>query len=220
VSAGLVALGVAVVAGAIVAVGAHEGRVALLGLALTLVVAPLISGEVPAALPLAARLVAAILASFLLWAAIRPVPGRTRGSRVGWPVDSLLAAAAALVGLGLGGVSGTGVPVAMAVGVALLALALAPLRRPDALQVAIGIALLVTGAATVRIGVAGTPLALEQLLVALSVVAVGGAGAIVAASAIATGGTLDLASRGLDAAHPSDEPSEALRPWPHPRLRR
>lgn len=219
-SPALVALGVAVVAGAIVAVGAHEGRVGVLGLALALVAAPLVSDPLPGALPLAARLVAAILACFLLWVAIRPVPGRTRGSRVGWPVETLLAAAAALAGLGLGGVSGNGLPVAMAVGVALLALAVAPLRRPDALQAAIGIALLVTGAALVRIGVAGPATALEQVLVALVVVAVGGAGAVVADAAIATGASLDLAARGPDAARPNEEPVEAVRTWPYSRLRR
>ncbi len=68
----LVGLAVAAVVGGIAAVSAREPRTAVVGLALVAIATPLIVDPFPQPLPLAARLVAAILAGYLLWAALVP----------------------------------------------------------------------------------------------------------------------------------------------------
>jgi hypothetical protein len=222
VNAGLAVIGVAVVAGAVVAVSAHEGRAAVLGLVLALIAAPLVVAPLPAALPLAARLVAAILAAYLVWIALRNAPGHapTRASRLGWPVEGLVAAAAAVVGFGVGGAGAGGVPEAMPVGLALAALAVPPLFRPDGLQVGLGAMLLVTAVEVLRAGLAGPPSALEQLVTGGLVAAIGAAMAILVDASVATGGSLELGERPHGGARPVAEPGETTRPWYRPRIRR
>jgi hypothetical protein len=221
VSPALAVIGIAVLAGAVVAVAAHEGRPAILGLVLALIAAPLVAAPLPAALPLTARLVAAILAGYLLWIAVRAAPahGRTRGSRLGWPVEALVAAAAAVVGFGLGG-AGAGNPEAMSVGLALMALALPPLVRGDALQVGVGTALLITAVEVLRVGLAGPASALEHLVSSALLAAIGAAVALLVDASIATGGSLEVADRRPGGARPVDEGIEPTRPWYRPRLRR
>lgn len=218
----LAVIGVAVLAGAVVAVAAHEGRPAVLGLILALVAAPLVAAPLPAALPLAARLVAAILTGYLLWVAMRAAPahGRTRGSRLGWPVEALFAAAAAVVGFGLGGAGAGGVPEAMSVGLALTALAIPPLVRGDALQIGVGTALLVTAVEVLRVGVAGPASALEHLVASALLAAIGITTALLVDASIATGASLEVADRRPGGARPADEGIEPARPWYRPRLRR
>jgi len=109
----LVAAAVGVVAGGVVAVAARDARVALVGLLAALVLAPLIADPLPGLLPLAARLVAAVLTGELLRITLRSTTSRTRGSVLGWPVESLVAATAfvagwALVGLVPGALAGPG----------------------------------------------------------------------------------------------------------------
>jgi len=222
VNAGLAVIGIAVVAGAVVAVSAHEGRATILGLVLALVAAPLVAAPLPAALPLAARLVAAILAGYLVWIALRAAPGpaRTRGSRLGWPVEALVAGAAAVVGYGVGGVGASGAPEATAVGLALAAVAVPPLFRTDGLQIGVGAALLVTAAEVLRGGLVGPPSALEQLVAGGLIAAIGAALAAGVDASIATGGSLEIGERSPGAARPADEPGETARPWYRPRIRR
>jgi hypothetical protein len=222
VSPALAVIGIAVLAGAVVAVAAHEGRPAILGLVLALVTAPLVAAPLPEVLPLTARLVAAILAGYLLWIAMRAAPahGRTRGSRLGWPVEALVAAAAAVVGFGLGGTGAGGNPEAMSVGLAMAALALPPLVRGDALQVGVGTAMLVTAVEVLRVGLAGPPSALEHLVSSALLVAIGAAVALLVDASIATGGSLEVADRRPGGARPADEGIEPTRPWYRPRLRR
>ena len=217
----LAVIGVAVLAGAVVAVAAREGRVTVLGLALALIAAPLVVAPPPAVLPLAGRLVAAILAGYLLWVAVRHAPahGRTHGSRLGWPVESLIAGAAATVGFGIGG-TGTGVPEAMAVGLALTAVAIPPLVRGDALQVGVGAMLLVTAVEVLRVGVAGPPSPLEHVVASGLLVAVAAGVAKLVDAAVATGASLELGERGPGAARPVDGGAETARPWYRPRIRR
>lgn len=221
-NAGLAVIGVGVVAGAVVAVSAHEARAAVLGLVLALIAAPLVVAPLPAALPLAARLVAAILAAYLVWVALRTAPGQawTRASRLGWPVEALVAAAAAVVGFGVGGVGAGGIPEATAVGLALAVLAVPPLLRPDGLQIGVGAVLLVTAVEVLRAGLAGPPSALEQLVTGGLVAAIGAAMAILVDASIATGGSLELGERPHGGARPVAEPGETARPWYRPRIRR
>lgn len=218
----LAVIGGAVIAGAVVAVSAHEGRASILGLVLALVAAPLVVSPIPAALPLAARLIAAILTGYLVWIALRGAPGhaRTRGSRLGWPVEALVAGAAAVVGFGVGGVGAGGIPEATAVGLALVALAVPPLLRPDGLQIGIGAALLVTAVSLLRAGLAGPPSPLEQVVAGGLIAAIGAAVAALVDGSIATGGSLELGERPPGGARPFEDPSETARPWYRPRIRR
>jgi hypothetical protein len=167
VSPWLAALAVAVVAGGVVAVSARETRAAVLGLTVSGVTAPLLADPLPAPLPLAARLVAAVLAGYVLLISIRARPV-TRGSRLGWPVEALLAASAAVAGLGAAGFAGPagGPPEAEAAAFALGAVAIGPiLRGADVFRLAVGLVLGVLAAGLGRVALAGTPSALDQIVV-------------------------------------------------------
>jgi hypothetical protein len=177
----LAALAVAVVAGGVIAVSAREARAAVLGLTISGVTAPLLADPPPEPLPLAARLLAAILAGYLLWISVRERP-LTRGSRLGWPVEAMLAAAAAVAGLGAAGFAGPagGPPEAEAAAFALGALAIGPiLRTADVFRLAIGLLLAVLGAGVGRVALAGTPVPLDNLVIAgLTIVLAAAVGAI------------------------------------------
>ncbi len=100
----LVGVAVAVIAGAIVTVSVRDARTTVLGLAVVLVATPLLADPMAAPLGLAARLVGSILGAYLLWIVVRDRPADgtpetpTDGSRIGWPAETLVAIAAALVG--------------------------------------------------------------------------------------------------------------------------
>ena len=182
----LVGVALAVVLGALMAGSARNARTAILGLVLALVAAPVVADPLPDPLGLAARLVASILAGYLLWVATRGPRLRTGGSLVGWPTDAFLAAGAAVVGYGSHGLGApaAGPEIASAAGFALAALAIVPVvSGRDVLRVGIGLALLITGALLVRTGVGGTPDALEELLTAGLVATLGGTVAILAITA-------------------------------------
>jgi hypothetical protein len=177
----LAALAVAVIAGGVIAVSAREARAAVLGLTISGVTAPLLADPPPETLPLAARLLAAILAGYLLWISVRERP-LTRGSRLGWPTEAMLAAAAAVAGLGAAGFAGPagGPPEAEAAAFALGALAIGPiLRTADVFRLAIGLLLAVLGAGVGRVALAGTPVPLDHLVMAgLTIVLAAAVGAI------------------------------------------
>ena len=99
----LVGVALAVVVGAVVAGSARNARTAIFGLVVVMVGVPILTDPLPDPLALAARLVAAVLAGYLLWVAARGHGVRTGGSLVGWPTDSFLAIGAAVVGYGSGG---------------------------------------------------------------------------------------------------------------------
>jgi hypothetical protein len=200
----LAALAVAVVAGGVIAVSAREARAAILGLTIAGVTAPLLADPPPAPLPLAARLLAAILAGYLLWISVRERP-LTRGSRLGWPVEAVLAAAAAVAGLGAAGFAGPagGPPEAEAAAFALGALAIGPiLRGADIFRLAIGLMLAVLGAAVGRVALAGTPVPLDNLVIAgLTIVLAAAVGAIARTEARTSPGTETTAVRVLAGSH-------------------
>ena len=186
----LLGVALAVVVGAIVASSVRNARTAILGLVVTLVAASVLADPLPDSLGLAARLVAAILAGYLLWVATRGPRLRTGGSLVGWPTDAFLAAAAAVVGYGSHGLGApaAGPAFASAAGFALAALALVPISTGrDVLRVGMGLGLLISGALLVRTGLGGTPDALEELLTAGLVATLGGAIAILAIAARSDG---------------------------------
>jgi hypothetical protein len=188
------ALAVVAVAGAVVALSVRDGRIALVGLLATLVAAPLVSPGADDPWAAAARLVAAVLAAYLLRLPLRDRPA-TLGSRLGWPAEALAAAAAFLAGAAAHEVAmpGLGPVEATAAGCALLVLAAAPmLERVDVLRLGLGLLLALTGADLVRAGLAGPPPALESIVVAAALAIVGGG---IALAVSRTDGTLAPARR-------------------------
>ncbi len=186
----LAGVALAVVLGGVIAGSVRNARTAVLGLVLAMVGGPFLADPLPGSLGLAARLVGSVLGGYLLWIAARGMVARTGGSRLGWPAELLVAAAAAIVGYGshgLGAPAG-GPALAQAAGFALAALAVAPvLNGRDILRVGIGLNLLIAGTIMVRTALGGTPDALEQLAIAGLSAVLGGVVAMVAAAARADG---------------------------------
>jgi hypothetical protein len=209
----LVVAALAVVAGGVTCVAARDGRVALGGLAASLALAPLVADPLPGLLPLAARIVAAALTTYLLWIVVRDAPASTRGSLLGWPTEALVAAAAFVVGFGTRGLgaAAVGPAEAQAAGFALIALAVGPIVfARDILRLGIGVILLVSGAVLVRASLSGTPTQLEQLITCGLVVGLGGSVAFVCDRAVAVRGDYRLLAGDDDdpAARPAARPRE------------
>jgi len=196
----LVAL--AIVGGAVVVVAARDTRTVVLALAVTLVASPLLADPLASPLGLAARLIGAILATYLLSVVARAprdafgsrdagtLASPTGGSRIGWPAEMLVAAAAAVVGYaahGLGAQAG-GPPLASAAGFAVAALAVAPVASGrDVIRVGTGSLLLIDSALLIRTALGGTPGDVEELVTAAILVVLAGAVAALAATARADG---------------------------------
>ena len=187
----LAGVALAVVVGAVVAGSARNARTAIFGLVITMVGVPVLADPLPEPLALAARLVAALLAGYLLWVAARGHRVRTGGSLVGWPTDAFLAMGAAVVGYGSHGLGApaAGPELAAAAGLALAALAVLPVvTGRDILRVGLGLMLLLSGALLIRTSLGGTPDPLEQLVTAGLVATLGGAVAILCVAARGDGG--------------------------------
>ena len=192
----LVTTAIAVVAGAVVAVSARDVRLVLIGLAASLLVAPLVADPLPDGAPLVARAAGSLLALEILYLAIRDRGAALRGSLLGWPAKACAAAAAAIAGYAVangvapdaallrevGSAGAAPVPMARAAGFAVLVLAAGSVvGGRDALRMSLGGLLLLTGGELVRIGVVGPPTGLEQLVVAGVMIAL----AVAFASAVA-----------------------------------
>lgn len=113
-SLALVAIVLAIGAGAVVAVATREPAAAAVGLAVALVTAALATDPLPSAGIVGVRITAALLAATLIRWAGRSGPRQF--SPIGWPAEALLATAGAVAGVGiavaLASVSaGAGVPV-------------------------------------------------------------------------------------------------------------
>lgn len=188
----LAGLACVVVAGAVVAVSARETRAALLGLLVALLAASLLADPLPGPLPIAARLASAFLACRLIAVGIRDLDEPTSGSRLGWPVEALVAAAAAVIGFGTHGLgaAGAGPAEAQAAGFAIGALAAAPIvSSRDVFRLGVGAVLLLVGGLLVRVGIGGTPTELEQLVTSGLIVGLGGAiGVVILGARAAVGG--------------------------------
>jgi hypothetical protein len=182
----LAGVALAVTVGAILAVSGRDARTSVLGLAIALVGAPILADPMADTTALAARVVASVLAVYLLWIAVRDGEWGTGGSRLGWVAEAAVAAAAAIVGYGTHGLGAPalGPSLAQAAGFALAALAVAPLvTGRDLIRIGLGLMLLTHGALLVRVALGGTPSALEELVTAGLVVGLGGAVAILASAA-------------------------------------
>jgi hypothetical protein len=186
----LAGVALAVIVGAVIAVSARNARTAILGSVIAMVGAPLLADPPAAPLGLAARLVAAVLAGYLLWVATRGHGVRTGGTLIGWPTEAFLASGAAVVGYASHGLGapGLGPALAAAAGFALAALSILPvLNGRDVLRIGLGLMLLLTGALLVRTSLGGTPVELEDILTAALVATLGGAVAILAVAARSDG---------------------------------
>lgn len=210
-SLALVAIVLAIGAGAVVAVSTREAAAAAIGLAVALVASALLADPLPSAAILGVRIVAALLCAALIrWAAHG---GPRQYSPLGWPAEALLATAAAIAGLGLAvglatlstsagiplgepGAGGpvptdagalTGMALTIAAGTSLLALGAAPLvHGQPGVRRAIGRVLVTQAVLLLRVGVAGAPNELEEIARAALLVAAAASGsALVRATAIA-----------------------------------
>jgi hypothetical protein len=188
----LAIIALAVVAGAVVAVSTPDPRGTVLGLAVVLIASPVIAEPAPAPLGLAARIVGAVLAAYLLWIATRDrsrhgaAGASTEGSRIGWPAEVLLGIAALVVGYAAHGLGAPalGPALASAAGFAVAALALtATMTGRDVLRVGLGCLLLLDAGLVVRTALGGTPTDFEQLITAATMVVVAGTIATLAAGA-------------------------------------
>jgi hypothetical protein len=213
----LAAITAVVVGGAVVAVTARDARATLLGLLVVLLGSAVLADPLPGPLPIAARMAAAFLACRLIAVSIRGDDVLTTGSRLGWPVELLAAIAALLVGIGTHGLGATpaGPVTAQAAGFAVGVLAVAPIvSGRDVLRLGVGAMLLLVAASLVRVGLAGTPSDLEQLVASGLVIGLGGAMAIIVAGARAASGDLVISGDairelGLDGAAIRDVPGPA-----------
>lgn len=192
----LAIVALAVVGGAVIVVASRDTRTVLLALAVTLVATPLVADPLATPLGLAARLVGAILASYLLWVVARDrftgdsIASPTGGSRIGWPAEVLLAAGAAVVGYAAHGLGAAahGPALASAAGFAVAALAVAPVATGhDVIRVGTGLLLLIDAALLVRGALGGTPGDVEQLVTAAMLIVLAAAVAALAANARADG---------------------------------
>jgi hypothetical protein len=207
----LVAIVLAIGAGAVVAASTRESGAAAIGLAVALVASGLLADPLPSAAIMGVRIVAALLAASLIrWAA---PSGPRQASPLGWPAEALLATAGAVAGLGLavglasvaaanagggqpepGTAVGAGaesallttVALTIAAGTSLLVLGLAPLvqGRPGARR-AIGLVLVTQAVLLIRVGVAGPAVDLEEIARAALLVAAAASGAALARAAAA-----------------------------------
>jgi hypothetical protein len=201
------------VAGAVLAVSTREPRATVLGLLVVLLAAPLIADPFPGPLPILARVAGALLAVRLLVIGLRGETGETRGTRIGWPAEALIAAAAAVAGFGSHGLgaAGLGPAEAQAAGFALAALAIAPLFvGRDVLRLGVGAVLLLQAAILVRQALDGPATDLEQLVLAVLTIALGGAVAVITVAARAAGG-LSVADEGGPTSRRARQP-DAHRP--------
>lgn len=222
-SLALVAIVLAICAGAVVAVSSRESGAAAIGLAVSLVAAALLVEPLPSAAILGVRIMAALLVATIIRVALRGA--QRQPSPLGWPAEALLATAGAIAGLGLAlGLSAlavAGLPagapgpillgapelhgsavittmaLTVAAGTGLLAIGIAPMLhgRPGSRR-AIGLVLVTQAVLLIRIGIAGPSVELEEIArAALLVVCAATGGALAAAAA---------------RANPNEEPDPAM----------
>jgi hypothetical protein len=203
----LIAVAVAVGAGAIIAVSSRDARAAFIGLAMVLVGASILVDPLPQPATLGVRIIGGLLCIAILRLAASDRETDHAGSPLGWPAEAFLAIAAAVGGAGVAvgiAVQGSGFQelsreaVAAAVGspsiviiataAAVLAIGLTPaLLGRAGFGRTVGLVLVTVAATLLLIGFAGPPNDLEQVAIAGLLVggAAGGVGLARAATAAA-----------------------------------
>ncbi len=188
----LVAAGAVVALGAAVAIGARAGRASALGVLVALVFAPFVAEPLPAVDVAAFRIVAGVLAAYLVLVATRRA-GPAASSPLGLPAAVAAGAAAFVVGLGATavGLPGFGPVAALAAGLATLTVAVPPIGLArDPLRLGIASVVLLNGGLLLRAGLAGTPAGLESLLAGAALVALAAAAVVLSGSAATAAGEL------------------------------
>jgi hypothetical protein len=167
---------VAVVLGGVVAATARDGRIVVLGLMLAAVAATLVASPLPGSLAVTARILGAMLAAYLLWAAAGSGKVNSAGSAIGLVAEGAVAVAAFAVGLALRPVDPLAGPVeAQAAGLSLIALAIVPLAGRDVFRMGVGVTLLTLGSSLLVGAWSGPTPPLEQLAMAALLVGIAGA---------------------------------------------
>ena len=210
----LIAIVLAIGAGAVVAVSTRDGAAAAIGLAVSLLASALLAEPLPSVGILGVRIVAALLVATLIRSAMRA--GARQPSPLGWPSEAFLATAGAVAGLGIavglaavaaaggvpvggGGEPDVGGPIdagsaaltsmalTTAAGTSLLVLGIAPFihGQPGARR-AIGLVLITQAVLLLRIGIAGPAVELEEIARAALLVVAGATGAALARAAAAS----------------------------------
>lgn len=202
-SALLVAAGVVTVLGAAVAVGSANPRSAVLGLLSATVFAPFVADPLPGLPVLAFRVVAAVLAGYLLLVAARragsPEPG------IGLPAALVAASAAFVAGLGATAVSlpTFGPGAALGAGLASFAVAIGPIARSlDPFRLGTSLLVIANGGLMLHAGLVGTSTPFESLLAGGTLVLIAAAASILVATAATAAG------------HGGPEPGAAVRRRP------
>lgn len=218
----LAGVALAVVAGGVVAISVRDPRAVVLALTAVFVLTPAVADPMAEPAGLAARGVGGILAGYLLLIATRSrtdvgVPiAATEGSRIGWPAETLVAAAAAVAGIAAHGLGAPapGPALATSAGFALAALSVpAILTGRDVVRIGTGLLLLADAGLLVRVALGGTPANLEQLVTAGLLIALAGSVAAVARAARGDGhGGFEVAPEALRRRHEPDAHPLAERP--------
>jgi hypothetical protein len=157
-------LGVLVVAAAVAAVCASDGRLVAVAVFVALAASPFLASPLPGSLQIAARFVAALLAAYVLWIVMKGGAVKSEGSAIGIVAEVAVAAAAYVAGWWVRPVDPLQGPVAeQAVGFALIALAALPLAGSSVLRAGVGVMLVVLGAGFVMDTWLGQPPVLVQL---------------------------------------------------------
>jgi hypothetical protein len=209
----LVAIVLAIGAGAVLAVSTRDGAASAIGLAVALLGAALLSDPLPSPAVLGVRVVGALLVATMIRSAMRTGPRQP--SPLGWPSEALLATAGAVAGLGLsvalasaaaagggpvsipgvgdggpvapvdgGGAAVTAMALITAAGTSLLVLGVAPLvHGQPGPRRAIGLVLVTQAVLLLRIGVAGPAGELEEIAREALLVVAGATGAALASAA-------------------------------------
>jgi hypothetical protein len=211
-SAALLAAALVVASGSIAALASADARLGLVGLAAALAAAGLLADPLPSPAIVGVRLTAALLVVTLLRTAGPPAVARHpateaetgRQAHLGWPAETLLGLAGAVAGIAIaaglasfapvtGSDAGTAAPLTIAslLSPAALALGLAGLIAAIAapalvsgvgLRRATAAVLLVEGVFLARIGLAGPPAVLEEVVLAALLSAVAAAAGLIAAA--------------------------------------
>ncbi len=175
----LVGAGVVVAVGAMIAVAARDPRLAAGGALVALVFSPFVADPLPGTPELAFRLVAGVLAAYLLVVAARHA-GDVVAPPLGVPATIAAGAAAFVAGLGSKavGLPSFGPASALAAGLACLVIVVPPLARATgAFRLGTALVILLGGGLLVHDGMAGTPPPLELLASGLALVLVAAAAA-------------------------------------------
>jgi hypothetical protein len=172
---------VAAVLGGVVAVTARDYRLVALGLLLAMVAAPLASSPEPAVLAIAFRVLGALLAAYLLWAAMRAQSIASEGSGIGAVAEVAAATTAFLIGWFVAPVKPLPGPLAaQAAGISLAALAVVPLAGRNVLRAGTGVALLALGMSLLLVAWVGPASSLEQIVITALLVGAVGASSLLA----------------------------------------